>query len=225
MATKPRHSPRHAPPSRPPWLLFVAGITIGVFATLLVSTFLPRTAQVASPAADKADDGVADRVTNSSTPSSNKPAVAPDAASAANPRPAVNPHSGAIDYQFDGVLKASEVPGRDQAALIPPAAAKRSDPTTKGTAPQRMLLQAGSFRAAGDADSLRAELLLLAVGNVTTRDTLLPSGEVWHRVMIGPFANEATMRSIQARLARQNIDTFPIPAPAAIPHKPTQTTP
>lgn len=220
MATKPRQSHRHAPPSRPPWLLFVGGIATGVFATLLVSTFLLPGAPVGNSSI--ANRATANGVTTDSARSTNaKPAeAAPGATPAANARTAVNPHSGAIDYQFDGVLKSTEVPVRDKDATI---ATARPDPTKSPSA--RMLLQAGSFRAAGDADSLRAELLLLAIGPVTTRDTLLPSGEVWHRVLIGPFADVNAMNAVQARLSRQNIETFPIAAAATAARPATTTVP
>ena len=219
MATKPRKSTRTAPPARPAWLVFIGGIATGVFATLLVTTFaVPRRA----------------------APAAVKPAGAGAVAAVATP--------SSPTYEFDRVLQSSEVPVRGKNAPVTPAVTQPGvpqpgvpqpavvQPPPPATAltpaapagpddaplPQRMLLQAGSFRAAGDADSLRAELLLLAVGAVTTRDTLLPSGDVWHRVLIGPFKDAATMRAIQDRLSRQNIDTFPIAAPraAARPTKP-----
>ena len=200
MATKPRYSSRNAPPSRPAWLVFIGGLAAGVFATMLVTMWLPlRTSQ----------------------PTAAKPVpTAPGAvATVGAPRDEVK-------YQFDGMLKASEVPVQDKnAAVSETSVSTAPTPTTDGTPARRMLLQAGSFRAAGDADSLRAELLLLAVGQVSTRETLLPSGEIWYRVFIGPFANDATLRTVQARLTRQNIDTFPIAAPVTTPRKPAPPPP
>ena len=208
MANRPRKSTRVAATSRPAWLVFVGGAATGVFATLLVTTFIlparltPGTLALRPVAANVKRGAVAGPV----------------------PR-------APITYDFDGELKSSEVPVPARNAPVPargatPGTAPAPAPATApNPLPQRMLLQAGSFRAAGDADSLRAELLLLAVGSVSTRDTLLPSGEVWHRVLIGPFNDATVMGAVRDRLARQNIDTFPIAVPAAAPRPKTTPAP
>lgn len=70
------------------------------------------------------------------------------------------------------------------------------------------LLQAGSFRAAEDADRLRASLLLLGF-NVETEPVSL-DGTVWHRVMVGPFSSRTDLRHAQSRLRREDIDALPL---------------
>lgn len=70
------------------------------------------------------------------------------------------------------------------------------------------LLQAGSFRAAEDAEGLRVNLLLLGFDVETHPVTL--DGNVWHRVVVGPFASPRDLRHAQARLRTEQIDTIPL---------------
>ncbi len=60
------------------------------------------------------------------------------------------------------------------------------------------LLQVGSFRSAGDAEGLRAELTLLGlearVQEVTVNEV------TWHRVRVGPFDNAREANSARRRL-------------------------
>ena len=187
MVTKPRNSPRTKAPPRPLGWIFVGGFASGVLISVLTAAILwPRATVAPRPAG----------TTSASTPAN------------AAARADTNGAPAKIKYQYEDTLKNNEVPvpAKNEPA---PVAAKSS------AGQKQMLLQAGSFRSAADADSLRAELLLLGLGRVTTRDTLLPSGEVWHRVIIGPFANEALARKTQTTLASQNIDTFPFEAQTA----------
>lgn len=68
------------------------------------------------------------------------------------------------------------------------------------------LLQAGSFRQAGDADQRRAELLLLGLEPRIEQ----ASGEAgtWHRVYLGPFESRSAMARARSLAAQQNIDTL-----------------
>lgn len=69
------------------------------------------------------------------------------------------------------------------------------------------LLQAGSFKNAREADSLRIRLLLL---NLTANiETFSPnSGETWHRVLVGPFDNNSQVASARGKLASNRIDSL-----------------
>ncbi|MEE9254347.1 MAG: SPOR domain-containing protein [Pseudomonadales bacterium] len=70
------------------------------------------------------------------------------------------------------------------------------------------LLQAASFRRSEDADRLRASLLLLGFDVETHSVTL--DGNVWHRVMVGPFASRSDRRHAQSRLRTEDIDALPL---------------
>jgi cell division protein FtsN len=74
----------------------------------------------------------------------------------------------------------------------PPVIAKAPSST-------QLFLQAGSFRRKDDADSLRAQIILLGqnvrVESGTVRE------ETWHRVLIGPFATREQLGQAQKTLA------------------------
>ena len=74
---------------------------------------------------------------------------------------------------------------------------------------EQFLLQAGSFRSAGDADRRRAELILQGY-EVGVQKVELENGDLWHRVMVGPFTNANTMLRAQDKLVAAGIETLPI---------------
>lgn len=68
------------------------------------------------------------------------------------------------------------------------------------------LLQAGSFRDAKDADSMRAQLILL---NLTAEIRKFNhNGEIWHRVIVGPYDNRSTMSSVKTTLLENGIEAL-----------------
>jgi cell division protein FtsN len=89
-----------------------------------------------------------------------------------------------------------------------------SQPSQKGAAGTpagqgKYLLQAGSFRDKADAEKLRAEFTLDGF-SVHVQPGVLDNGDTWYRVMIGPFNDEAALRTAQTRLAARNVETLPI---------------
>lgn len=74
---------------------------------------------------------------------------------------------------------------------------------------EQFLLQAGSFRTPTDADRRRAELILQGY-EVGVQKVELENGDVWHRVMVGPFTNANTMLRAQDKLVAAGIETLPI---------------
>ncbi|MDE0840864.1 MAG: SPOR domain-containing protein [Porticoccaceae bacterium] len=69
------------------------------------------------------------------------------------------------------------------------------------------LLQAGSFKYVKDADSLRVELLLLNL-EAAVEAVTLGSGEIWHRVLVGPFDNMSKVAAARVKLAQNRIDSL-----------------
>lgn len=99
--------------------------------------------------------------------------------------------------------------GESQAAAAPQTD-ERSDANTRAPAEAagaRYLLQAGSFRNASDADSLKANLALLGI-EARIQVVELPGGETWHRVRIGPFADLQRVNAVRERMAGQQIDAI-----------------
>ena len=69
----------------------------------------------------------------------------------------------------------------------------------KGPVSSPFFLQAGSFRRKDDADSLRAQIILL--GQSVQVETGKVREETWHRVLVGPFATREQLGQAQKTLA------------------------
>ena len=99
-------------------------------------------------------------------------------------------------FDFYKLLPNAEVKTR-----TPPAAAQRTPtPTTIET----VVLQAGSFQSAGDADRRRAEVLMLGL-NASTQTANI-KGSTWHRVRIGPFENQQHLSQAKSLLTQSHIE-------------------
>lgn len=80
-------------------------------------------------------------------------------------------------------------------------------PSTSSSQGAGYLLQAGSFRSGGDAESLKANLALLGI-TASIQRVELPGGETWHRVRIGPFGSLQNVNGVRARMAAEQIDSI-----------------
>lgn len=69
------------------------------------------------------------------------------------------------------------------------------------------LLQVGSFKSEGDADSLRVNLLLLNLDAHIEKVKPKP-GETWYRVLVGPMDTRAEVSSARDKLASNRIDSL-----------------
>lgn len=74
------------------------------------------------------------------------------------------------------------------------------------------LLQAGSFRNAQDADSMRAQLILLNM--VAEISKFNHNGEIWHRVIVGPFSDRSSMAKARTTLLENGIESLLLTQPA-----------
>ena len=73
------------------------------------------------------------------------------------------------------------------------------------------LLQAGSFRDAKDADSMRAQLILLNLDADISKFN--HNGEIWHRVIVGPFAGKSAMSKTRTTLLENGIESLLLTQP------------
>lgn len=73
------------------------------------------------------------------------------------------------------------------------------------------ILQAGSFRAFREADSVKAQLALLSIES--TVEPVVSKGVEWYRVRIGPFSNARDMNRVRNRVQRNKIETLVIKVP------------
>ncbi len=70
---------------------------------------------------------------------------------------------------------------------------------------QVYLLQVGSFKSREDTDRLRAELTLLNL-HTQVEAVAVRNGEVWHRVIVGPFYSTSQLESARSTLIANNIN-------------------
>lgn len=95
------------------------------------------------------------------------------------------------------------VPAAPPAAPREPAASAASAAAPAASAPAgRYRIQAGAFRERGDADRLRASLILEGMdSHIRTSRT---GDGIWHRVMVGPYEDraEAERTSVRLRASR-----------------------
>ncbi len=61
------------------------------------------------------------------------------------------------------------------------------------------ILQVGSFPRADDADKLRAQLILINL-EARIEKVEIRKGEIWHRVVVGPFASQASLTKARTTL-------------------------
>lgn len=61
------------------------------------------------------------------------------------------------------------------------------------------LLQVGSFANPADADRLRAQLIMLNL-DARIEKVTIRNGELWHRVMVGPFTDQARLNTARSTL-------------------------
>jgi len=177
------------PPPRRPWglalLALVALGGLGVLIYLLLQT--PGGAPAPTPVAQ---------------PVQVKP-VKPAAPATPAPAPAADnaPASGKERFEFYDMLPKSTVD-------TPEVSAYKSTPKTTKLA-SRILLQAGSFRNAADAEQMRAKMILAGLPNVSTSRSEGSNG-VWYRVRTGPFSTRAEVNQATNKLYQLKIHPLEI---------------
>jgi cell division protein FtsN len=103
-----------------------------------------------------------------------------------------------VQFEFDQRLRRSEV------RTDPNTYADDVNPTAGMTI--EYLIQAASFRTRDDADSLRAQLLLI---DLPARTNAVEVGDKpWYRVTVGPFLSQVEAGRAMTRLREQNLDAF-----------------
>jgi cell division protein FtsN len=120
--------------------------------------------------------------------------------SAPPPPPLEQPAGPRFDFyeilpQFEVVIPEKEAP------------ASRSAPEPRAVEePGSYALQAGSFSALSDADRLKARIALLGVESRIERVTI--SGDVFHRVRIGPISDLDRLNRIRRQLRDARVETM-----------------
>ena len=171
----------------------LAGLLIGLAAAAAVAYFFMNSPM---PFVDKASRSFADRELN--------PDKAPD------PNQGLVPQSGQAKAQDDaiGALIATLPVDPEKAKPTLPPIAKPPPPPTKeapvvATDGKSYFLQVGAFRVLEDAESMRAQMLLLGLPVQIQRAEV--NGLQVNRVRIGPYAKLDDMNAARAKLAAENI--------------------
>jgi cell division protein FtsN len=73
--------------------------------------------------------------------------------------------------------------------------------------PTEYILQVGSFPSADDADKLRAQLILLNL-DAHIEKVEIRKGEIWHRVVVGPFATQAALTTARTQLVNNQYNAL-----------------
>jgi cell division protein FtsN len=185
----------------PGWLLFVAGLSVGLFATFIVflqdrSSSLPgeQADRKARPPVVNVDPDVSAEKKKTREPEQkdkkkekNKPEP---------PR-----------FDFYTILPELEVIIPDEEIRMKkPRAQKESVQAKKDGS---YILQAGSFKRHDQADRRKAKLALLGV-NATIQRVTIHDNEVWYRVKIGPFDDLKRLNNIRTKLFKNDINAIPL---------------
>lgn len=172
-AKKNRSPNRRRAPAKPPvpaWVWLLVGGMLGAFIMFLIYL-----ADVV-PEATKQEKPVA--ATPKKTPRADS-----DAEKVPKPR-----------FDFYKLLQESEV-------IVP--ATEPAQTVEKITEPQpdsiEYILQVGSFKNNVDADKLRAQLILLNL-DARIEKVTIRNGELWHRVIVGPFNDQSRLASARSTL-------------------------
>ncbi len=176
-------APRRAapPPRRTPWgLLLVTLVVLGGLGALVYTLLQTPPETTATTTAAEAP----------------KPKVKPKPAPKPAPTPAPEPEPEKSRFEFYEMLPKAEV-------VAPKVDTYKSTPKD-AKMEHRYLLQAGSFRDPGDAERMRARLILQGFSGVRT-DRSDGSNGVWYRVRLGPFDNKAEMNAAQNKLGKLSI--------------------
>lgn len=110
-------------------------------------------------------------------------------------------------FDFYTLLKESEVIVPDGGEEPPLVDTPERVPETPSAPDVVFMLQAGSFKSAGDADTQRARLLLLNMDASVETVTPRP-GETWHRVLVGPFTSTRKLGEARATLSQNGIESI-----------------
>lgn len=166
----------------PGWVWLFTGSVLGAFAMFLVYlTGIP-------PQPSQLGETLNDVVTNAKSAESEQGAE--DA-----PRPR---------FDFYQLLKESEVVVKSEPPP-PPKGSPNAPPKVEEKV--EYVLQVGSFKRAEDADRLRAQLILLNL-DARVETVKVRNAEIWHRVLVGPFPNQASVTRARVTLANNEIESL-----------------
>lgn len=200
---KPRARSRQSyPPKKtvPGWVWLFVGTAVGAFVMFLVRLADVDISQVNEPSTAK--PVITTPITNQPKPVAKTTAQPKPAGSkaAASTKPSQSQQNSAVQakpepqkprFDFYHMLKENEVPVN--------AGSDREGVTQAIAPPRSFILQVASFRSAGDAEQLKVELILMNL-EARSEQVTVRNGEVWYRVLIGPFESRSELAKARSQL-------------------------
>lgn len=176
---------------KPPFKPFIMGAALGALGGML-GMYLHQSSQPGQQAARTTAVAPADCI----------PAEQQSA------EPTVRPSKDPEDYEFYGVLEKVPVtparPDLEQPQVPPPVESALSSTTAVATA-RPLYLQVASFKAAADADALKARIVMAGEpASVVAMD--IPEKGTHYRVRVGPFTDKEALSRAKTQLAEGGID-------------------
>lgn len=192
-SSRPRQPPRRPPrhPSQGSWLSFVSGLGTGLVLSLalyLWGAHLPL-AQLRSALGitSQEENRTPERVTS----------VESSSAARENLLPIPSPK-----FDFYKILPEIEVPVPDWELPEDTSSTEPAEPAENNGA---YMLQVGSFKHFGDADSVKARLALIGI-TANIQRVVINGQDVWFRVHVGPMSDERAVRNTRLKLVENDLD-------------------
>lgn len=103
-------------------------------------------------------------------------------------------------FDFYKLLQESET-------IVPASETISEEKPTADQDKTEYILQVGSFPKAQDADKLRAQLIMLNL-DARVETVEIRKGEVWHRVVVGPFNTQAELSTARSQLVNNQYNAL-----------------
>jgi cell division protein FtsN len=103
-------------------------------------------------------------------------------------------------FDFYKLLQESET-------IVPASETTSEDKPVETQTNVEYIIQVGSFPKPEDADKLRAQLILLNLDARVERVEIRKS-EIWHRVVVGPFATQNALTNARAQLVKNEYNAL-----------------
>ncbi|SFX33379.1 SPOR domain-containing protein [Marinospirillum alkaliphilum] len=163
----------------PGWGWLAVGLVAGFLVAQLTRPSAPTPLEARPPVTEK----------NATVVSSPASTAQPAASAERPPQPR---------FDFYTLLPETEV-------IAPKVEAYQSTPREAEDLP-RFMLQVGSFRARSDAARLEERLKTLGFDRIRVNPVETASGDVWHRVQVGPYQDRRLLARAQDDLARAGLE-------------------
>lgn len=203
-SAKPRQSPA-VKPTVPGWVWLFVGTAVGAFIMFLVrlsevdtTKYTPSAPSKANVEASRQHEQAARQNSPRAEVNSQKtqPVAASGTASTAKSiekktQESVKNQEQKPRFDFYHMLKENEVPVAHNGS--------KAERVNKTKPPRIFILQVASFKTAKDAEQLKVELILMNL-EARSETVTVRNGEVWHRVLVGPFDSRSKLAKARSSL-------------------------